>query len=299
MKTISKQWPLLFLVLNSIYFFSCTSEKTAETKLNDNEKNLNTLAVLLPKEDSIDLKDNPVSMDYGDSLRDIFKADILVNNSKKLAEIGDAIDTRAFSKLKTLAINLQNNYSKNYILGIAITYGLNSSLNKIKLLYKPVFLQNISNEESLQVDAKYTPVLGQKFYQYSSTGDTFVLVSNQDAAKAISNYTNNITFNENSNTVGYRKYINSNDSTGDIKYVFYPFQEIEAIIKDHGASMIYFFNIGQTFRANYMDSLRHNLLIGSDAVNKDKTLAFYGKYGNLSHLCPPSCSTVKFNIKLP
>lgn len=246
-------------------------------------------------EEIIDLQAHPKPRAEGDTLRARFRAKILIDSTLSLSDTAEKIDIAAFQTLKDRALKLKGNFSGKYLLGLAITYGLNTSLDTLKVFYKSVFIKKTS-ADTTKIKAQFEPKLDSIYYRYVKSTKSFEQVNKSIAKTAIQTYTAHITFRNATNS-HYRKYRDLNDSTSDIKAVVYPFQEIDSVIVGHQAARIHLYNIGEYVTANHAVYLKHGLLLGSEDFKKIDEPLFYTKYGNLSHLCPPSCSVFTFNLK--
>lgn len=259
-----------------------------ESKSDETQKNVNAAAIVTGGEETVDLTNHTKSKKEGDSLREVFANNIFLDcgNLPQLPEIAGQVDSLALDSLKKLALNLKGTYSGKYILGFGMTYGL-TTLYKLKLLYKPVFLKKLS-ADGVKTNSEYLVVKDTSYYHY--IGGKFAKVNKSTAKTTMQNYTLHISFND-GDPQQCRSYRDLDNINGDVKFVIYTFQETDSILSGHDADSICIYNIGES----YGTQLKHGLLLGSEKFPLKEL--FYQKYGNLSHLCPPSCNTITLNVK--
>ncbi len=279
MKTLFKKCIILCFGLIGIllYSFGCKEEK-----------------LLVDLEDRLELKDNVVDVPEGTTRRTTARNKIRVDSVTQLPDILDSIPQAAFDTLKHIATRMHGSDTSHYVIGLKISYAMNQT-NNMKLLYQPAYLKRISGN-STKTNAVYERNIYADYYKYN--GSAFTIVPTSNATLSINNYTTHITFKKQGST-HYRTFNNTadNDSTGDVKSILYSFQEIDSVINGNTSNKIYILNAAEVMRANHTDYLKHSLILGPDTLIKQLHL-FYLKYGNLSHLCPPSCSTnVFYNLK--
>jgi hypothetical protein len=276
-----------FLLTTFIAIFGSCDRKSDKTP-----KEKESAKIVTGGEEIVDLSNHTKGQKEGDSLREIFVNNIsldcgIFEDLPPLPEIAGRVDSLALDSLKKLALNLKGSYPGKYILGFGMTYGLTLPLYKLKLLYKPVFLKKLSADE-VKTNSEYLVIKDTSYYHYTS--GKFMRVNKSVAKAAMQNYTLHISFND-GNPKQCRSYKDLDDINGDVKFVIYTFQETDSILSGHDADSIYIFNIGES----YGTQLKHGLLLGSEQFPFKEL--FYQKYGNLSHLCPPSCNTITLNVK--
>lgn len=289
MKTTLRKNPLFYLFSITLLLFSCT-EKTSEDTPKKNGLEQNPLI-----EDRINLERHPVDTNYGNLKINLSQYCILADSTKAFPIVIETINRKALVEFKEFAMNLAPGYNGHYLLGINITYGLNDSLEKMLLYYKPVFLKYLSKDEAKK-ETSYQPMYGQQFYQYIDSTKSFSAASESAVTQAANNYSLHVTFKTAGNKY-FRKFLktDSNDAKGDVTSIIYPLQELDSILIANKVDDIVVINAGDIIQG----SLKHSLLLGPRLFNKDKELIFRKKYGNLSHLCPPSCGVkpIAFSIK--
>ena len=258
-----------------------------------NEKAENTIT--LGSEDVIDLSKNPIDTVLGKQLINNCIDSIRIDSTIKLTRVAESIHKNGLVALKNLALQMKGSYQGNYILGFRITYGLNSN-NKIKLFYQPVFLKKDSTA-TVKTNVKYAAEESSTYYKYANSSPYFSPVTSQTVTAAVNNYTAHINFMNNIKKPavwrGFKNGIDT-DSTADAKSLVYSFQETDSIMIENNTDMIYIYNAAENKYANHKTYMRHSLLIGFE----DKGVhSFYKKFGNLSHLCPPSCGLHLYDLK--
>jgi hypothetical protein len=291
MKTQFKKHMLLCLSLTSSSFFFLACNPTDKPQQN-NGIALNRTPV---PEDVLDLAGHPKEPAIGEALIDKCKDSIRVDSSTYLNRVIEIIHKSALPSLKQKASDLRTSDTDNSVLAVRIIYGLNAS-KQMKLYYQPLFLKRTTGN-AIKAGAEYDPTATPDYYKYVSSPPSFSVVSSATVAAAVSNYTNHITF-RNSNNAHFRKFLNTanTDSTGDVKAVVYSFQEIDSLINGNPTDVVYILNSAENIRANHKTYMRHSLLLGPDE-KVQPIYMFYMMYGNLSHLCPPSCNKHFFNRK--
>lgn len=279
MKTTLHKNPLFYLFSITLLLFSCT-EKTSEDTPKKNGLEQNT-----PTEDRINLERHPVDTSYGNLKIELSQYCILVDSAKALPREIDTINNVAIEEFKKMAMALAPGYNGRYILGINIIYGLNNSLDKMLLYYEPVFLKYLSEGKS-DNEVKYQPMFGTKLYQYIDSTKSFSAASESAVTQAANNYSIHVTFKTAGNKY-FREFLktDSNDAKGDVTSIIYPLQELDSILIANKVDDIVVINAGDIIQG----SLKHSLLLGPGLLDHKMTPIFYKKYGNLSHLCPPSC----------
>lgn len=289
MKTTLRKNPLFYLFSITLLLFSCT-EKNSEDTPKKNGLQQNTLI-----EDSINLERHPVDISYGNLKIELSQYCILADSTKAFPIAIDMINKVAIEEFKQMAMALAPGYNGHYVLGINIIYGLNDSLDKMLLYYKPVFLKYLSKDETKK-ETSYQAIYGQQVYQYIHSTGSFSAANDSSISRAVNNYALHVTFKTAGNK-HFRKFLktDSNDAKGDVTSIIYPLQELDFILTDNKVEDIVIINAGDIIQGK----LKHSLLLGPGLFNKDKELIFQKKYGNLSHLCPPSCGDkpIAFSIK--
>lgn len=283
MKTLLQKPVLVSMCLLAVllFLFGC-KEDSASKKM------------IAPTEDSIDLSNHPVSAQIGLLQMATFKDSILVDSTVILPICADSIQKNAFKLLKDSALKLRNDTNGIYIPALRIYYGLNDLKTKVRLFYQPVCLKRkTGNGPGSNVE--YVPLNSPYYYEYN--GNAFAAITNMTVLTTAKNlYMNHITFRMPNGH--FRLFKNVADSTGDIKGCLFSFQEITSVIKHNNSKYLYILNSGESMNLNNKRYLKHVILLGPDSLEHHVKDIFYRKYGNLSHLCPPSCNVnVFYNIK--
>lgn len=294
MKTSQKIMIVSYLIFIGLIVFSCGSnEKIAE------EKERTIKPKLTGTEDVIDLERHVVNAGYGNTRMMLSKFSIHVSKRPVLPELLGSIHKNGVKSLKTLARDIEPGYTGRYLLAVRIIYGLNEAKDNMKLYYQPVLFKNITNGTKKDT-VYYQPVISPTVYKFSpNTSPYFFSVTQETVTAAVSNYTLNMTFKKEDDS--YRPFKNTaeSDSTGDVLSVIYPIQEMDSIMSGNDAEEIHIFNAAEIMYVSSVPYIKHSVLLGHAKILKGKeSYLFQMKYGNLSHLCPPSCSTAKkFSIK--
>jgi hypothetical protein len=254
-------------------------------------------------EDSIDFNNHIVSRDEGDLRISVCRQKIFYNCKTPIRYTVDSIDVNHFTQLEDSAIKLNPNYKDQYILALRFIYGINES-KQLTLIYQPLFLKrSIKGNEKPNI--QYMPDTSKFYYIYNHTSiPHFRVVEKADVEIATKAYRENIKFKTSGGKgpLVCRPFNPAMDETGDIRAHVFSFQEIKSVVRDHNAKILYILNAAETLPVNPPNSLKHVLLLGSEEFNKKNKLydkIFYRNFGNLSHLCPPSCGVTpyKYNLK--
>lgn len=292
MKTVQKIIVLSFLAVVGSIAYSCNREVKVDKREKVKKEKLGT-------EDVIELERHVVNPSYGNTRMMLSKLSIHVSKRPVLPELLGSIHKNGVESLKTLAREIEPGYTGRYLLAVRIIYGLNEAKDNMKLYYQPVFFKNITNGTKKDT-VYYQPVISPTIYKFSANASPyFFSVPQETVTAAVSNYTLNMTFKKEDDT--YRSFKNTaeSDSTGDVLSVIYPIQEMDSIMSGNLADEIHIFNAAEIMHVSSMPYIKHSVLLGHAKILKRKeSYMFQMKYGNLSHLCPPSCNTAKkFSIK--
>ena len=296
MKTLLHKCALFCLVSTITVTLLAVSRYETEPKFQNKR-------VKLIEEDTIDFHNNVVEQTVGDAQRNDSYNKILVNCvTKSMVTAIDSIELIHFNQLRDSAIRINPSYSGRYILALRFIYGMDESKNMI-LMYQPLFLKRVTaNGIKANVEYKADTSLYCYIYNHSDTS-RFQPIDKSFVKAAIKKYKENISFKTGSQKGQpvCRTFNNATDSTGDIKRTVFSFQELNSVVKDHEAEILYILNAAEVIRANHTDYLKHILLLGSENFHLESRFhsgIFYKKYGNLSHLCPPSCGvTYNYDLK--
>ncbi|MES2132210.1 MAG: hypothetical protein V4506_07650, partial [Bacteroidota bacterium] len=275
------------LGLTLLFIYSCDPEKKTLGKIG---------RLTLPNEDVIDLDNNAVLESDGDAQMQLFEDSILIRPNTKISLKAEIIDTGAFRSLRDSAKKIDLNYSGSYILALKIIYGMNLTNKKMNLLYEPLFLKKTPTSNA-KINAEYTVSSGSYTYKYDNNTSKFKQATSLGASTV---YQDNIYIKRSGSGFGGFYYNNDQDSTGDVKEVVFSFQEIDSIIQGNPTTRkVYVLNAAEPLTINHKKYFKHILLLGPDDLAPPVGPIFYMKFGNLSHLCPPNCSTGKhyFNLK--
>lgn len=287
MKTLLHKCALLCLGLTLLFIYSCDPDLKTSEKIG---------RLTLPDEDIIDLKDNAVREHDGIVQMQLFEDSILIRPNTKIPLKAEIIDTGAFRSLRDNAKKIDPSYSGNYILAVKIMYGMNLTNKKMNLLYEPLFLKKTPTSNS-KIHAEYEVSTGSYTYKYDNATAKFKQVT---SLSSLTTYQDNIYIKRSGSGFGGFYYNNDQDSTGDVKEVVFSFQEIDSIIHGNPTTRkVYILNAAEQLTISHKKYFKHILLLGPDDLAPPAVPIFYMKFGNLSHLCPPNCSTGNhyFNLK--
>lgn len=197
---------------------------------------------------------------------------------------------------------------KNDIAALKISFGIDDS-NKICLFFQPiglVFQQKFFNNKYEQ-HAQYKIVEGQ-LYRYDKDLDSFGTPV-EDIKNEMGKYSQKIRIkhadSERSCSV-FRNYNEDNEIYGDVTSLIFSFQEIFAVFHDNNyKAYVQIYNcirlIPQADPATALN--KHGLLLfaSNDKSPHDFNLTFEStyqdQYADLSHLCPPSCDTLIYQLE--
>jgi len=225
-------------------------------------------------EDSIDLSNHPVDEGPGNLQIRMCHDSVTINNVG-LGRLVDSIPFKDFSILKSKAKAIGAADTGNYILALKFIFGINTNNDKINLIYQPLYLKK-------KAPGKYEPA-GDSMFVYNHGNGKFESIND---SSDIIRYRQNIRFHG-------RTFNAATDSSGDVKSLVFSFQEIKQEIKDNQDSVVFLFNAAEILPGQ--TRIKHTLLLGTEKVRI--TPLFYRKFGNLSHLCPPSCEEHIFDVK--
>ncbi len=271
-----------FLLSGFIVFISCIHENSVDQKLR----------LALAGEDVIDLEKNAVRESDGIDQMQLFIDSTSLRLGGDIQTKAESIDIGAFVALRDSAQKIIPAES-NYILALRIMYGLNATTKKMNLLYEPLLLKKTPTSNP-KINAEYTAYQGRYIYKYNNLRSKFVETTDRSGLRI---YKDHIKIKRTG--MGFSDFQVANDSTGDVKEVVFSFQELDSII--HGnpsTTKITILNAAEKMRINQKAYTKHILLLGPDDLVNALPI-FYMKFGNLSHLCPPSCGATpyKYNLK--
>jgi hypothetical protein len=242
-------------------------------------------------EDNINVDDKVIENDTAKNM--IYRMLRYIKTEKSgvklsLDSLADTVDSAMFAHWRDEAISMHTakGDSRRYVPALIMTYGLKSDDHSIYLRYQPVCLHRLSKVGSV---ATYTlePDYCGKYYTFNET--THQSMSTTDA-NAFSDYVNRykgeISISRKGNTI-YRKYIENTD----VRSIIYPIKEMTRVMEDNEKNKLKLWNIA----TYYNDSLVHNLLLGPQDLSPHIT-PFFGKFGDFSHLCPPSCNSFTYAL---
>jgi len=296
--TFKKTQYLLSISLIGIALISCDGNEKKDSQVNTaNEQAMKQLAG--PTEDTLDLSRHPDEPVLGNLRIEMSQSMVLLDSTKSMDEILESIHKSAIDSLKKLALKVDNSYTGRYLLAVKITYGINSLNKKMKLFYQPVLLKNTTNGTQ-KTDVVYSVTTSPTYYKYvDSPKPDFVAVAQATVDAMTEYYRKHMTFKINGNR-HYRLFKNTSDtdSTADVQSVIFPIQELDSLMAGNNTDVVRIFNAIDNMYVSGVPYLKHSVLLGPEKLRKFLSPIFYRKYGNLSHLCPPSCSAdKKFNLK--
>ncbi len=306
MKTAKMLFFKFSLVLGlNLILTGCGPDKPEEVQNKQDSTKKDVAMMTTVVEDTLDLSKHPV--DEGDAEIEFGACNDFVRVRKvlKVSREAEDIDTGAFRKLKTIANNSVPPGGQ-YVTGIKITYGLKPLVGKMDLLYTPIYMYKLRDSLAPVLNPKekwgiYLVIDNPAYFTYNTTIDSFQVTSDYDC---IEKYRSNIKIDHDGPGNGdYEDFNDVLDATGDVRSVIFSFQEIDSVIvKNLGTRSVKVFNASVKVPYNGSLIMKHSLLLGPDSKNPAAApKVFYGgfnnKYANLGHLCPPGCSTVRFQLK--
>lgn len=295
--TFKKTLSLLSIALIGISLISCADNEKKGPQVNtENKQAIRKLAG--PTEDTLDLSRHPDDVNFGNLRIEMSQYTVHLDSAKPFDQTLESIRKSAIDSLKKLALMIDNSYTGRYLLAVKITYGVNPINKKMKLFYQPVLLKNITNGTQ-KTDVVYTVSVSPTYYKYiDSPKPNFVAVGQATVDAMAEYYRLHVTFKRNDNS-HYRLFnaITDTDSTADVKSVMFPIQELDSIMGGNTTDVVRIFNAVDNMYVGGVPYLKHSVLLGPEKMVRLLPAIFYRKYGNLSHLCPPSCNTEKkFNL---
>ncbi len=272
----------LGLILTTSSLISCEPKELADEKQR----------FALPGEDIINLEPNAVPESDGKDQIQLFVDSTALKSGGDIEPLAELIKIDAFTLLRDNAAKISSADS-NFILALRIMYGLNLNTKRMNLLYEPLFLKKTPTSPQ-KINAEYMTLRGPYIYKYDKATSKFKTTTDMSGLQV---YKDNIQIKRTG--LGFGEFYLSNDSTGDVKEVVFSFQEIDSLI--HGnpkTANIKILNAAETMYINQKKYTKHILLLGPDDLFPAVPI-FFMKFGNLSHLCPPSCGATpyKYNLK--
>jgi hypothetical protein len=278
--------PIHFLLLGILTcMIGCGNSNEPKESLSSQE------ITVVKAEDSIDLSLNPIDTAKGHRQMDTCKWFIKIQGITSLPSYADSIESTALAALRLIASGLQSPTPDHYICALKIIYALNADSTKMELLYKPVLLKR-KVIDTPKVNVEYEPTVAPSFYKYDHTIDSFVTTND---ISGIARYRNAMKFKRLGSSVFTD--FDPNDSTGDVRSIVFSFQEISAELKQNKSTVLFLLNADESVKISGQMFLKHTLLLAPDVLRFTKDTIFYRRFGNLSHLCPPSCNNHFFNLK--
>lgn len=226
--------------------------------------------------------------------------------SSTLPLLADSISKNAFCALKDTAdkFHMSDTNCNHYITALKITLGLDSTSRKIQLLFQPAFLCLVpctGTSASFQLKG-----ISTTYYTYNAITESFSIASDTSSKQR---YIDKILIEH---KIGepkskFRQPVAGNDTLGDVISVIFSFQEIISLI-DCNANTDYL-KIWNAIQNNYIPSVgyalqKHSLILGPKQLNVPLmpftpvgSGIFSNKFANFSHLCPPSCNLLSYNLK--
>lgn len=210
----------------------------------------------------------------------------------------DAIQSEGvlYSELMDLQDNLNPELTSDYLLGLRVGYGLIE--DTIKLYYMPIIgtLSDTENDIATfdleETTGDFSTILTNGLYPvYSLESGTLVQIATDYAKNialaAISNYQENILITHPGNNTP-----SPYDSNLDVKSVFFPFQEIEALYElyEEEVTRIFFTSICETLDTRNCHSL------ALSHIDPSSEIEFEGQAANYANMCPPNCPSVVYQI---
>lgn len=278
------------LLISLSFLSSCQAEQKEASKT------ATQIAMSVP-EDVIDMYLHIV--EPPDGLRQLQAAvdSIFIGCTDTIPVLVDKIDSTHFRMLKDSAIKIDPAYEGRRIYALRFIYGLGED-KRMQLIYQPLLLKRDCND-TIKVNAEYTPDSCVSYFKYTTKG--FEVVSPSYMQTVVDRYQRNITF-LNGKKKGEklcRPFNFAMDTTGDVRRIVFSFQEIDSLLIGHNATELYVLSSAKILNIGGKNYTKHLMLLGSENfhVKGFSQGIFYNKFGNLSHLCPPSCDRHAFNLK--
>jgi hypothetical protein len=254
-----------------------------------------SLTPQISKEDVLDLTGSVVDFISGrkeisDSSRYLKVNDTHLNDSEKPI---DLIPYNAFQLLYKKATKLHQ--SGNYVTGLKIHFGVNSSANKICLFYQPVCLDN-----GVEVTPKlrqYTVVEGD-YFLYDSIKNKFTLKKHSTVLPFLNSHKEEMSILRVDSAKVHSRFLPSLD----VEAVIFPFQKIMLLISENlNGTHIGLFNAIRKEK-NEDNVIKHTILLQAINGNPQNTRGMAASvasssYGNLANLCPPNGARVTCPVK--
>jgi hypothetical protein len=277
---------------------SCSSDDKGRSDNKENVSVNKAQPLTACQEDQLNLTKHPV--DDGVATGEFTACDQnvginILGVNKKIPRLAEEIENGAFKALRDSAAAHVPTTCPNYITAIKITYGLHTTLLKMDLLYTPVYMIKVRDSTSGAENWRiYDVVDDGSYYTYNTTNNTFAktIITN-----CISRYSNNVKIDRDRD--GDKEDF---DPSLDVNSVIFSFQEIDSVIAQNPSTQsVKIFNASVNASSGGTPNMKHSLLLGPDSKNPALVRvyfdSFYGKYGNLGHLCPPSCVRLRYQVQ--
>jgi hypothetical protein len=286
----------LGLAVTSFLTTACRSESATDKSVNADLEKMAQQAY--PPEDDIDFAQHAVSQPDGYHQMDAAHDSILIscNPNDTIRKIVEIIKLEDFKLLKDSAESIPTSSETDRIYALRFIYGMGED-KLMKLIFQPLILKRTS-PDNVKTNATYDVDSCVSYFKYDYNKG-FEIVSKAYTYDLVNRYTKNIKFVTGSKK-GHkvcRDFIQKNDSTGDVKRVIYSFSETTEILKDHESTELYVLSAAKKIHVGGEHLLKHMMLLGSLNLHFIDKGIFFQKFGNLSHLCPPSCNIVQYNLK--
>ncbi len=208
-----------------------------------------------------------------------------------------------YTELEDVRKAISGTPGERYFAGLRVLHGLTDK-NNIILYFMPVY----ANAASRLVDQEET------FTLQEATGDldSAILNTHLPIYYILDNHLKSIRGDEIStnealdNSERYKRYVKTNIAYTDQQVLsnFFPFQELEALHNSNktglfSSDFIYFTSVtrkednGVYYHKIFVSTKPPTTNLNSEPGSP---LPFFTQAGNFSHVCPPSCSTVSYQV---
>ncbi|WP_300489820.1 hypothetical protein [Flavobacterium sp.] len=233
----------------------------------------------LRKEDILNLELAPKTREEGD--QEIRDCDTYLQlDSHTVAYHLASLSLKQLTKLFEFATNLGDDNTER-VTGLKVLIGAgtvaDSTTTTLLPLFQPLYLKRIKSEETIGT----YEVFPGKYYQFK--GSETNTVPEEDVEKYKKTYRVNVIIQEKE----FRSGVNT-------EAVIFPFQTIFTLLYDNEETKEVLLYNAIRRDLDLDRNAKHSILLSSQKMMEASN--FKGKYANRSHLCPPDCNTLEYNV---
>lgn len=284
----------------SLLLDSCDSDQPPSELKNDvakarEEMKAATSLSVSANEDSIYLNPDIVTSGKADSILKTMQGCILLNG-KAPDNFAAAISADTIASWQSEAEHMKpGGTGSRYVTALKFSYGVDAN-SKMVLMYQPLCLYWVATSSSYTLT---TAGMGNGRI-FNGKGFDIIKPTDFDTKYGLT-YRNQLKIAHTQDPSKLDNFAKVGDPMGpDATAAIYPFQEIYEMLNSNASDSLKIWNLGSK-RKSVQDNntyVRHDLLLGPPNLFLHlDSLIFYKVFSDLSHLCPPSCSTFTYQLK--